>query len=134
MTDFFLDSNICVYLFDKKEPDKQQKAVNLLRKLSPCISSQVLIESFLACRKKLKLPEEVCISNVLYLKGVCLLKNITGITVELAIEIKKKYKYSLLDSIIIATALLNNCSILYSEDMQHKQVIDKKLTIVNPFL
>ena len=111
MTDFFLDSNICVYLFDKKEPDKQQKAVNLLRKLSPCISSQVLIESFLACRKKLKLPEEVCISNVLYLKGVCLLKNITGITVELAIEIKKKYKYSLFYPETLSLILLKRLTV-----------------------
>ena len=28
----------------------------------------------------------------------------------------------------------NGCNILYSEDMQHKQVIDDKLTIINPFV
>jgi predicted nucleic acid-binding protein len=26
------------------------------------------------------------------------------------------------------------CDILYSEDMQHKMVIEKKLTIINPFI
>jgi predicted nucleic acid-binding protein len=37
------------------------------------------------------------------------------------------------DSLIIATSLQRNCSILYSEDMQHNQVIEDKLRIVNPF-
>ena len=30
--------------------------------------------------------------------------------------------------------LENDCDILYSEDMQHNQVIDEKLKIINPFL
>ena len=38
------------------------------------------------------------------------------------------------DSIIVASALENRCSILYTEDMQHGQVVDQRLTIVNPFL
>ncbi len=38
------------------------------------------------------------------------------------------------DSLIIAAALQANCYTLYSEDMQHEQIIDDTLTIVNPFL
>ncbi len=37
------------------------------------------------------------------------------------------------DSLIISTALENNCEILYSEDMQHKQIIENKMVIINPF-
>ncbi|MCL2040436.1 MAG: hypothetical protein FWG84_00160 [Bacteroidales bacterium] len=37
-------------------------------------------------------------------------------------------------AIIIAAALDSGCHTLYSEDMQHKMVIDKKLSIINPFL
>ena len=49
-----------------------------------------------------------------------------------AIEIKHRYQYSYWDSLIIASALESNCSILYSEDMHHGQVIEGRLTIQNP--
>lgn len=37
------------------------------------------------------------------------------------------------DSLIIATALEASCTTLYSEDMQHGQLIENKLLIINPF-
>ena len=49
------------------------------------------------------------------------------------IEIKEKYKLQFYDSMILATALENGCNILFSEDMQHNQVIEDRLTIINPF-
>jgi len=51
-----------------------------------------------------------------------------------AIDVNIRYEYSYWDSLIIATALTNHCSILYSEDMQHDQLIEDKLRIVNPFV
>ncbi len=41
-------------------------------------------------------------------------------------NIKKRQKF-------IASALKNNCSFLYSEDMQHNQIIENSLRIINPF-
>ena len=49
-------------------------------------------------------------------------------------EAARKYNYSFYDSLIIAAAIESGCSILYSEDMQHNQLIEEKLKIVNPFL
>lgn len=43
------------------------------------------------------------------------------------------YVFSYWDSLVISSALESGCSILYSEDMQNGQVINKKLTIKNPF-
>jgi predicted nucleic acid-binding protein len=51
-----------------------------------------------------------------------------------AIEIRGRYGFSYWDSLIVATALLSGCSILYSEDMQHDQVIESTLKIINPFI
>lgn len=48
-------------------------------------------------------------------------------------EIRIKYKFSYWDSLIIAAALDSNCAMLYTEDMQDGQMIDKKLKIINPF-
>jgi len=45
-----------------------------------------------------------------------------------------KYQYSFWDSLMLASALENGCSVIYSEDMQHEQIIGKKLKIINPFV
>jgi len=50
------------------------------------------------------------------------------------IKVKEKYRYSYYDSVIIASALQNNCTVLYSEEMNHNQVIENSLTIINPFM
>lgn len=133
MSEIFLDSNICVYAFDKSASQKQQKAFDLFKE-NPCVSSQVIIETFNACHKKLELPQTVCEESVLYLTEICRIIEIKEDSLRAAIDIKRKYLFSFLDSMIIASALAANCSILYSEDMQHKQVIERKLTILNPFL
>ncbi len=48
-------------------------------------------------------------------------------------NIREKYRYSYYDSLVISAALYANCTVLYSEDMQHGQIIENKLKIVNPF-
>jgi len=53
--------------------------------------------------------------------------------IEKALNIAMQYKFSYWDSLIIASALKNNCGILYTEDMQDGQVIEEGLTIKNPF-
>jgi len=52
---------------------------------------------------------------------------------ELSNQIRHKYNLSYWDSLIVASALENDCSILYTEDLQHEQVIEGKLKIINPF-
>jgi len=50
-----------------------------------------------------------------------------------ALELRDHYNYSYWDSLLIAMALLNDCQQLYSEDMQHDQLIENKIRIINPF-
>jgi predicted nucleic acid-binding protein len=59
---------------------------------------------------------------------------LTAETHERGLEIVERYGYSLYDSMIVAAALLAECRIAYSEDLQHGQVIDKRLTVINPFV
>lgn len=49
-------------------------------------------------------------------------------------DIAIRYQLSNWDALIVAAALLSECEILYSEDMQDKQVFEDKLTVINPFL
>jgi predicted nucleic acid-binding protein len=49
------------------------------------------------------------------------------------LTVMERYRFSFYDSLIIATALEASCTTLYSEDMQHGQLIENKLLIINPF-
>ncbi len=133
MNKFFIDSNICIYAFDKSDSTKQQKAFELLEAF-PFISSQVVIEIYNACSKKLKLPVEVCEQNTLYLCDIAYVTTINDAVIRSAILFKRKYQFSFLDALIVASAYCNGCNIVYSEDMHHGLVVEKQLTIINPFV
>jgi len=51
-----------------------------------------------------------------------------------ASRLRSAYQFSFWDSLIVAAALEAGCNVLNSEDMQHGQVVDKELIILNPFL
>jgi predicted nucleic acid-binding protein len=55
-------------------------------------------------------------------------------TINRALVLAQKYKYSYYDSLILAAALSAGCETLATEDMQHGQVIEGALTINNPFV
>ena len=50
-----------------------------------------------------------------------------------ALRIAQRYQLSFYDSLMIAVALANGATTLYSEDMQHGFLVDGRLTITNPF-
>ena len=131
----FLDSNIVIYAYCTNSADKQRKAKQLFAEKNVAISTQVLQETANTLFRKFKvdfhiirslLEECVCNATTLHVN--------THETVLKACAIAESYQFSFYDSLIIASALEEECQILYSEDMQHKMMIDKQLSIVNPFL
>lgn len=133
MNNYFIDSNILVYAFDKSDERKQQISFNLLDK-KPFVSSQVIIETFNACYKKLKIGQEACETIILHLCNITNIVEINEDVIRKSILFKRRYQFSFLDSMIVSSAYYARSSTLYSEDMQHGLVIEKQLTIINPFL
>ncbi|MCY7363470.1 MAG: PIN domain-containing protein [Ignavibacteria bacterium] len=127
----FIDSNILVYLIDK-DNSKKEKVIELTSE-ECLISTQVVCENVNVCIKKLKLPYKESMEHGNYLLSNFRISIIQPSTIEKCFLILDKYKYSLWDSMIVSSALENDCDILYSEYMQHKQLIDGRLKIVNPF-
>lgn len=128
----FSDSNVLLYLV-REYTDKKEKALIILDN-KPVISTQVVSENINVCKKKFGLPSEIINKHAALLFNKCDVKFINKYTIELAIDIMVKYKYSYYDSLIVSSALENNCNVLYSEDMQHNQLIENKLRIINPFI
>jgi predicted nucleic acid-binding protein len=50
-----------------------------------------------------------------------------------AISVAESTGYSFYDSLIVASALSAECTILFTEDLQSGQIIAGRLTIRNPF-
>ena len=74
---------------------------------------------------------ELIVSEVL---NSCLLSNTSVAAYKKSFELVKKYDFQVFDAIIVASALYAGCRILFSEDMQDNLVVEKQLTIINPFL
>ena len=132
----FIDSNIFIYArVEQPGSHNHELAKKFLKALEGeiIISIQVLNE-FYNVLSRYKIDDLVIQENIKDMLKDVNLETITLDTIKTCWEIKTKYKYSYYDSLIIASALENDCSVLYTEDMHHEQLIEKKLKIINPFL
>ncbi|MCC7210622.1 MAG: PIN domain-containing protein [Candidatus Brocadia sp.] len=129
----FIDTNVLIYFISSEEGKKTKAKEVIFSSQEVFISSQVISEFISVCFSKELLGLEEIITLVNDLIEALQLSSVEESTIKKALQVKKNSKYSYWDSLIIASALENNCSILYTEDMQDGQVVDGNLTITNPF-
>jgi predicted nucleic acid-binding protein len=131
----FIDSNILIYAYSDSFPEKQFKARELIDRYDEIfISTQVLNEFISAFVKKFRAGWHDITKSLDEITENYIVHTNTPTTVKEACGIAPKYQLSFYDSLIISAALECCCNTLYSEDMQHGQLIEDKLRIVNPFL
>jgi predicted nucleic acid-binding protein len=127
----FFDTSVLLYLLCSDE-EKADRVEGLLAE-SGTISVQVLNEFTAVASRKFKMPP-IEIREVLEtVRDICLTEPLTVEDHDRACEIMDRYKFSFYDSVIVASALHAGCTVLYSEDLQDGQVIDKQLRIADPF-
>jgi predicted nucleic acid-binding protein len=130
----FIDTNIFLYAFSDKDIEKQVIAKSLFSEnIRYIISKQVINECSVNLIKKFGFSEEDIKS---FVKSAYKRYEVIGLDKDILLyssDIRERYGYSYFDSIILSTAIKSNCTILYSEDMQHNQVIEKQLQIKNLF-
>lgn len=127
----FFDTNTLLYLLssDNKKADWVSK--NLQQHI--VISVQVLNEFTSASLRKIKISNTELDEFLDLFTSTFNVRSLDIDTFETGLMVSRRYGYQHYDSMIIAAALQAGCERLYSEDMQHRQVIDKRLQIVNPF-
>ncbi|MDR1812502.1 MAG: PIN domain-containing protein [Candidatus Fibromonas sp.] len=128
----FLDTNIFIYTYSE-DLNKKERSLKLLN-LSCITSTQVLSELSNVCFKKLKFSDKEISTVIREVMDSCDIFIVNERTIQRAIFIKSRYGYSYYDSLILSSALESNCSNLYSEDLQHGQIVENSLKIVNPFV
>lgn len=127
----FLDSNVVIYAYGT-DPAKKARALDLLAG-APTLSTQVLNETVAVLRRKQLMAGDLIATAVDELAAWCRIAQVGIATIKHAVGLMNRYQLSYYDSLIVASAMEAECTVLYSEDMQHEQVIDGKLTLVNPF-
>ena len=134
MNKVVIDSNIWLYAFiDSLEKTKIAKKI-ISKEPNIVLSVQVINEVSFNLIKKLHFDEGEIRNLIEDFYSKYEIVNFNEKNLRLASNIRTLRQISYWDSLIIASALENDCSILYSEDMQHNQIIENKLKIVNPFL
>ena len=128
----FLDTNVLIYAVAKNDP-RAAKAEALLASGS-IVSIQSLNEFVSVARRKLGMSWKQVNE---FLDIVCILcpdpVPISLDTHKLAVAIAEKYGHSIYDALVASAALEAGCKTLYSEDLQDGQIINRQLTIRNPF-
>lgn len=66
------------------------------------------------------------------IKALCEVEPLSLQTHERGLDLVERFNFSIYDALIVAAAQLANCTTLYTEDLQHGQMIDE-LTICDPF-
>jgi len=127
-----LDTNILIYAFGKQDDARKQVAIEIISKCN-IISLQVVNETIYVLQRKFRFPNSELNKVVEFIKQNFVISDLNINTLDTTLKIAETYGFSFWDSMMVAAALNNHCSILYSEDLHHNQIIEGRLQIVNPF-
>lgn len=128
----FIDSNVALYLLSA-DTAKADRAETVLAE-GGVISVQVLNEVTSVARRKLGMSWAETDELLAGLRSACSVEPLTAQTHDTGRRLAQRYGLSVHDAMIAAAALLAGCARLYSEDMQHGLLVDRRLRICNPFI
>lgn len=136
MPKIFLDTNFLVYTTDNNDTAKKKLSRSILKKIAnqdnPVVSTQVIQEFYVTLTQKL-LIDPLLVKSIIHsfehFETVCINVNI----INEAIDCNIVNKLSFWDSLIVCAAENAKCELLYTEDLNHGQII-RGVKIINPFL
>ena len=130
--DVFFDTSIVLYLLssDARKADRVEALVGT----GGAISVQVLNEFSAVARRQPSLAWPELREVLRAVRAACVTYPVDEEIHERGLEVAERYGFSLYDSMIVAAALCAGCTTLFTEDLQHRQVIDGALIVRNPFI
>ncbi|MEO5370653.1 MAG: PIN domain-containing protein [Magnetococcus sp. DMHC-1] len=131
----FVDTNIWIYAhLDQNSDAKGHVAANLVETIPRCVITTQVLSEYYSAMVKHHVEESWIRNSVATMMRHCDVLLISLPVLHKAFDVRSRYGFSIWDSLIIASALQGNCTLLYTEDLQHDQWIEGRLRIVNPFL
>jgi predicted nucleic acid-binding protein len=138
MPPILIDTNLLIYLYDHKQPDKQVQAQRVLEQLemtrSGRLSVQVLAEFFSVATRKLSpsLTSAEALDQVNLFMRLWPVFDLTSMIVLEAGRGVRDHKLSYYDAQIWASARLNQVPVVFSEDFRDGTTLEG-VHFVNPF-
>ena len=126
----FLDTNILIYAVSTDR--RSERALALLSE-GAIICVQQLNEFAAVASRKLKMPWPAVEEKIDDILTFC--PDPVPVTESLhrhALDLSKRFQYTIYGSLVLAAALERSCDVLYTEDMQNGQIVEG-LLICNPF-
>ncbi|MPV59584.1 VapC toxin family PIN domain ribonuclease [Burkholderia sp. HI2761] len=127
----FVDSNVVLYLLSEDETKANRAEALFLRR--PTISVQVLNEVASICNRKLRMPWREVGKFLEPIRSLCHVVPLTVDAHDLARRLAERYRLSFDDACIVATASIEGCEYLYTEDMHDGLQVDGGPVLRNPF-
>jgi predicted nucleic acid-binding protein len=135
---FLIDTNVLVYSYDQTNGTKRDRAGIVLDALATsgeaAFSTQILGEFFVTATRKIPapLPIEDAANQILYLIES---SNVFEVTTPVVIEALRgviDHRLPYYDSLVWATARLNQITTILTEDGQHNRLVEG-VRYLNPF-
>ena len=134
MSKVFLDTDILVHSLDQSDAGKREKCRGLIKRLtgenSGVISTQVMQEFFVAATAKLG-ADPLLVKDILRSLERFETVVVSPMLIKEAIDCSIINRLSFWDSLIVVAAESAHCETLWTEDLNHGQVI-RGVRIENP--
>ena len=127
----FFDTNVIFYLLSADQ-GKADRAEELLAN-GGVISVQVLNEFASVASRKLGMKIAEIRETLAAIRAASSVVPLNEETHDLGLQIAERYSLSIYDAMIVASALLTGCKMLFSEDLQDGQRFENQLVVSNPF-
>jgi len=132
----FIDTNLLVYSIDSFDQDKKAYSRKIIKEISNdytgVMSTQVMQEFYVAATKKLN-ADPVVVKGILSQLSNFEIISVSPDLVFSAIDCSILNRISFWDALIIAAAASCNCKEIWTEDLNHDQII-LGVRVKNPFL
>jgi predicted nucleic acid-binding protein len=136
MYKIFFDTNFLAYGADFRNNKKQKMALAIAKygeaAFIPVISTQVIQEYYVTLVNKLEIPA-LASKGIIHSLSRFEIVQITPSLIEDAIDCHVISHVSFWDALIIVAAEHANCKELWTEDLNHGQII-RGVQVINPFI
>ena len=109
-------------------------ARELIRAVKPVVSTQVVNKVCVNLLKKARSSEDMIAELIASFYDAYVVVTAERAVLLGASKLRNRYSFAYWDSLIVASALSAGCATLYSEDMAHGLVVNRRLKILNPFI
>lgn len=131
----FVDTNIWVYAHLHAPGDvRHRRALALVHSAVPLVISPQVVAEYYNVMLRNRQADAWIVANLRAMFARVSLQPANAEVVSTALALHARLRLSIWDCQIVAAALVAGCGTLFTEDLQHGQVIQRRLRVVNPLL